>query len=117
MEYFQFFYLNFREATASTSRSLMNLDGNLSFPIAQLAEVEFSVVETARTILTSSATAETVCQKQPIGVQRNVSFLLNSSIFKDRRDIRADDLGTWNHNGVITTYLEVKRNPVGESMQ
>ena len=43
----------------------------------------------------------------------NCSFLVNCSKLKDRRDIRADDLGTWQHNGVITRYLKVTKDVTG----
>lgn len=49
-----------------------------------------------------------------MGVQRNCSLLLNCDKLKDRMDIRADDLGTWHHNGVISTYLEVISGATGE---
>lgn len=46
-------------------------------------------------------------------VQRNCSLLLNCNQLKDLNDVRADDLGTWNHNGVIKTFLEVVQDPTG----
>ena len=89
-------------------------DGNLSFPLTEMDDGEFSVTKTARTLLTTNPTSNTVCQKQPIGVQRNCCFLVNLANLKGRRDIRADDLGVWNHNGVITSYLKVERNSNGD---
>lgn len=93
--------------------------GNLSFPMTEINDGEFSVTETARILLSTNPTSKAVCQKFPKGAQQNCCFLVNLTNSKDPRDLRADDLGTWRHNGVVTTYLRVNQsaNKNGEICQ
>lgn len=92
------------------------LGGDRSFPIIGQNE-EFSVIETAWKLLTTDPLGPNVCQQQPMGVQKNCSFLLNCNLLKDRRDVHADDLGSWRHNGVITTYLMVNKDLQGKVVE
>jgi hypothetical protein len=85
----------------------------LSLPLYELPGGEFCATEVARVLLDTKPSDEIVCQKRPMKIQMNCSFLLNCSVLKDRRDIRADDLGTWNHNGVNTRYFKVKKDTKG----
>lgn len=83
---------------------------NSSFPMTEINDGEFSVTGTARILLTTNPTSDIVCQKSPKGAQQNSCFLVNITNLKDPRDLRADDLGTWRHNGVVTTYVKVNRS-------
>ena len=71
----------------------------------------------AETILTTHPTSSMVCQKQPVGVQTNCCFLVNIKKLKDPADIRADDLGTWKHNGRRTSYVKVLRDNDGKIVE
>ena len=90
------------------------LHDDLSLPLYELPGGEFCAIEIARVLLDTKPSADNVCQKRPTKVHMNCSFLINCSILKDRRDIRADDLGTWYHNGVNTRYLKVKKDIEGQ---
>lgn len=85
--------------------------GNLSFPMTEINDGEFPVTETARILLSTNPTSK--------AAQQNCCFLLNLTNSKDPRDLCADDLGTWRHNGVVTTYLRVNQsaNKNGEICQ
>lgn len=63
--------------------------------------------------------SEAVCQKGPKGIQQNFCFLVNVTNLKDPFHVRVNDLGTWRHNGVVTTYLSVNQsaNKEGEICQ
>lgn len=104
----------YRDAATSLTRYL---NKDLTFSIYEMPGGEFSAIDTARVLLSTKSSSGSVCQKRPIRVQQNCSFLVNCSLLKDRRDIRADDLGTWNHNGVITTYFKVKKDFQGKVVE
>ena len=106
--------MTFRDAPTSVTRYL---DEDLTFPIYEMPGGEFSAIDTARELLSTKSLSTSVCQKRPIRVQQNCNFLVNCSLLKERRDIRADDLGTWNHNGVITTYFKVKKDFQGKVVE
>ena len=93
--------------------------GNESFHMTDINDGEFSVTETAHILLSTNPTSEAVCQTSPKGTQQNSCFLVNLTNLKDPRDVRVDDLGTWRHNGVVTTYLSVNQsgNKEGEICQ
>lgn len=95
------------------------LAGNESFPMTEINDGEFSVTETAHILLSTNPKSEAVCQTSPKGTQQNSCFLVNLTNLKDPRDVRVDDLGTWRHNGVVTTYLSVNQsgNKEGEICQ
>ena len=92
---------------------------NESFPMTEINDGKFSVTETAHILLSTNPTSEAVCETSPRGTQQNSCFLLNLTNLKDPRDVRVDDLGTWRHIGVLTTYLSVNQsgNKEGEICQ
>ena len=86
------------------------LHGDLSILLYEMAGSWFNVTEIARILPNTKLSADIVGQKRPTKVQMNFSFLVNCSLLKDRRNIQADDLGTWNHNRVITRYFNMKKD-------
>lgn len=93
--------------------------GNESFPMTEINDGEFSVTETAYILLSTNPKSEAVCKTSPKGTQQNSCFWVNFTNLKDPRDVRVDHLGTWRHNGVVTTYLSVNQsgNKEGEICQ
>jgi hypothetical protein len=50
-------------------------------------------------VLLGSYEKEAMCISQPINVSHNVSFLLDSTCFAHKDDMKCDDMGAWKHNG------------------
>ena len=51
--------------------------------------------------------SELICTTVPISIQRNVTFIVDTSKLEDKSDILADDMGVWKHNGVDTGHFKV----------
>lgn len=43
---------------------------------------------------------DSVCSKQPIGVTKSCTFIVNVGKLDHRNDIRSDDLGVWKNDGI-----------------
>ena len=50
-----------------------------------------------------------VCSMQPVAVQHNATFLVNSATLKNPNDIKCDDMSTWIHKGSPTMSIAVAR--------
>ena len=51
-------------------------------------------------IITGTGHGNRICSKVPIGTDKNVTFVIDTTRLKSPEDIRADDLGVWRNNGV-----------------
>ena len=69
--------------------------------------------ETLVRILLSEHETERLCISQRINIAHNVSFLIDTSKFKVRDDLKCDDMGSWKHNGSAKMFFNVKRNEDG----
>ena len=47
---------------------------------------------------------------QPINVENNTVFVVDLGKLKSAKDIYCDDMGSWRHNGVYHTWLDVDSN-------
>ena len=54
-----------------------------------------------------------ICQKQPLSVNRNTTFIIDLSKLPSRKDIFADDMGVWKHLGSPSQYFQVKKTDSG----
>ena len=54
-----------------------------------------------------------VCKKQPLSVNKNTTFIVDLSQLPSKKDITADDMGVWKHNGSPSQYYEVRKNESG----
>ena len=56
---------------------------------------------------------EKICQVQPMGVNRNCSFIIDlDSICID--DLKADDLGSWKSTGTRRSYFKLRQGEEAE---
>jgi len=58
-----------------------------------------------------------VCQKQPLSVNRNATFIVDLSHLPSKKDVLADDTGVWEHTGSPSQYFEVRKNRFGGLME
>ena len=58
-----------------------------------------------------------MCKKQPLNVNRNATFIVDSSHLLSKRDVFADDMGVWKHTGSPSQYFEIKKNEYGGLME
>ena len=54
-----------------------------------------------------------ICQKIPLSVNRNTTFIIDLSKLLSRKDIFADDMGVWKHSDSPSQYFQVKKNDSG----
>ena len=48
-----------------------------------------------------------VCSKVPTSIHQSVSFVVNLGQLDNHKDVLADDMGVWKHNGVDTVLVSV----------
>ena len=58
-----------------------------------------------------------VCQKQPLSVNRNATFIVDLSHLPSKKDVFAGDMGVWKHTGSPSQYFEVRKNRFGSLME
>ena len=58
-----------------------------------------------------------ICTTVPVSIERNVSFIVDTTKLEDTADILSDDMGAWKHNGVDTGYFNVSMNSNGISVE
>ena len=56
-----------------------------------------------------SVDPDRVCTTLPIQVQSNASFIVDMGVVKNPLDLRADNNGTWVHNGPRTIWLSMNK--------
>ena len=69
-------------------------------------------IEDCIDILTKDHSEEYVCHRQPMHVQLNAVFFMNTASVK-LHDLPADDNGTYRHNGTRVWTYEIARKPNG----
>lgn len=82
-------------------------DNDPSLPVYQWnhANEHYSLAKLAQILLTDLVPPRKWCSKQPVYVQRNVSFVVNISHLDDPTDIRADENGVWIRKGSPVAYV------------
>ena len=73
----------------------------------------FSVQAIATCLLHPNINRKFVCEHVPITISHNVCFLVDTSKLDDPEDLQSDDMGSWKHNGVDTTYWRVNYRSLG----
>lgn len=51
-----------------------------------------------------------VCSKVPTSIHQSVSFIVNLGQLDSPKNVLADDMGVWRHNGVDTVHVSVTFN-------
>lgn len=64
----------------------------------------------AKILLEPHTNEEKLCSIQPLNIEHNTVFVVDLSKLKNTKDIFCDDMGSWKHSGVFTTWLEVDEN-------
>lgn len=64
-------------------------------------------------LLNSMPTAEDVCKKKPVFVKKAAVFLVDTNRLGSPDDLKADDLGAWNHKGKPVRKYKVVRSQSG----
>ena len=64
-------------------------------------------------LLNSLPTAENVCRKKPTFLKKEAVFLVDTSQVGSPNDLKADDLGAWNHKGKPVQKYKVVRSKSG----
>ena len=94
------------------------LHGNSDLPIWRTGTKSLSSSEIVRTILFEKEHVKPwVCQKQPLSVNRNATFIVDLSHLPSKKDVFADDMGVWKHTGSPSQYFEVRKNRFGGLME
>ena len=107
--------------TAIASQNPTPYEGDVSLPmfctIPSGQKRLFSVEATVECLLHPNINRKFICERVPISISHNVCFLVDSSKLADSEDILSDDMGTWKHNGVDTTFLSIKTDSNGPGIK
>ena len=68
-----------------------------------MTERRFTIEEIAKTLLDPDL--DRVAQSNPVRVNSNVCFVVDTSQLKHKQDYKADDMGVWVNNRVDTNYF------------
>ena len=82
-------------------------DGDRCLPVYEwnCSATHYSLEKLAQILLTELVPSKKWCLKQPVHVQRNVSFVVNVSMLDDPMDIRADENGVWIRKGSPVAFV------------
>ena len=66
----------------------------------------YSVQDVAQILLSPSLlSSKFICSKVPTSICDNVAFIIHLDRLEDKKDVLADDMGSWKNNGVNTTQI------------
>lgn len=71
-------------------------------------------VEALDLLLNAQSEGSNVCSSKPIAVKRAATFIVAKKSLGSTDDIKADDLGVWNHKGKPVRKYKVSRLVTGE---
>ena len=63
--------------------------------------------EIVNAILDPQLNEKHICSMQPVNVECNAVFIVDLEKLDSWKDINCDDMGSWKHNGVYHSWLEV----------
>lgn len=88
--------------------------GDKDLPVWMNEAKSLSSHDIVRTVLFEKDTVKPyVCKKQPLSINENATFIVDLSQLPSKKDITADDMGVWKHNGSPSQYYEVRKNQHG----
>ncbi len=89
--------------------------GNEELPIWRTGTKSLSSSEIIRYLLFERDHIEPwICQKQPLSINRNATFIVDLTKLPSRNDVFADDMGVWKHTGSPSQYFQVKITESGD---
>ena len=57
---------------------------------------------------------DNVCSSRPVGIMQAATFVVSNDVVGKVDDLKADDLGVWDHKGKPIRRYKVSRLPSGE---
>ena len=89
-------------------------EGDTELPIFSRLSMErkrlFTVKDIVMCLLHPSLNKKYLCQKVPIHITKNVSFLIDTDKLGDARDLDCDDMGVWKNNRVDKVNVTLSAN-------
>ena len=91
----------------------MHFNDDPELPIYSQTRTGYSLSKLVDILMITTIPDEKMCQVQPMGVNRNCSFIIDlDSICID--DLKADDLGSWKSNGTRRSYFKLNQGKEAE---
>ena len=86
-------------------------NGDCMLPVYQWtrSKEQYPLEKLAKIILTNVSSSK-LCSKQPVHVNKNVSFVVKLDMLDDPMDVRADENGVWKRNGSPIAYVSMHTN-------
>ena len=80
---------------------------NPNLPVYSYHSSRLDTQEIVTTLLDNELCDGMLCSVQPSNVENNVVFVIDLGKLKMSRDVYCDDMGSWKHNGVYHSWVEV----------
>ena len=97
----------------NTESLLVHFNDDPELPIYSHTPTGYSLPKLVDILMISEIPDEKIRQVQPMGVNRNCSFIIDlDSICLD--DLKADDLGSWKSTGIRRSYFKLNQGEEAE---
>ena len=83
------------------------------FPVFQSLDEVMKPVGVLNAILNTAVTSKVVCTQKPEGVKDAAEFLVDPSKSRRPGDLKADDMGSWVHKGILSRYYSLELSSSG----
>ena len=88
-------------------RETKYLNGNPEIPVYEETPNHYTAKEIVETLLDKTIPLTKITTTQPVSCQDNFTFVVDISKLDKPKDIRCDDLGSWECNGKRCSYCSV----------
>lgn len=85
-------------------------------PVYSHTSIGYTLSELVDILMSESLPEEKVCKIQPLGVNRNCTFIMDLDSVSTE-DMKADDLGSWKSNGTRRSYFKLNRRNIAEFLK
>lgn len=96
----------FSDSDTGRSSSPLFFDEDQELPIFSETTTGYSVQEIVDILMDQSLAEDKVCQIQPLGVNRNCTFIIDLDAVSVE-DMKADDMGSWKSNGTRRSFFRL----------
>ena len=82
-------------------------NGNPKLPVYSYHPTRLDTQEIVNALLDNELKDNMLCSVQPTNVENNVVFVVDLGKLETTKDLYCDDMGSWKHNGVHHSWVEV----------
>ena len=86
---------------------LLYFNDDRELPVFSETTTGYSLQQIVGILMDQSLSDDKVCRIQPLGVNRNCTFIIDLDCVK-LEDMKADDLGSWKSNGTRRSFFNLK---------